>query len=154
MRCNLNWLNITVNFDLVKHILLHHKYCQSSSDIFTPPPQKKNSLSSVEAREALLACTKNIGRNSRFFGHYVSKTNKNTEKKYSKIQGQLKLYQTVYFLSRNSKYKVRKSDVLWPLLFVCFPLTSHHIIGSSVSMSVKYILWRWYGTLLSDIPII
>ena len=68
-------------------------------------------------------------------------------KKYSEIQGQLKLYQTVYFLSRNSKYKPRKSGVLWPLLFVYFSLTSHHIIGSIVSMSVKYKPWHRYGTL-------
>ena len=41
-------------------------------------------------------------------------------------------------MSRNSKYKLRKSGVLWPLLLVYFPLTSHSIIGSSVSMSVKH----------------
>ena len=68
-----------------------------------------------------------------------------------KIQGQLKLYQTVYFLSRNSKDKSRKSGTLWPLFFVYFQLTSHHIIGSSITMSVKHKPWYWYGTLLSDI---
>ena len=88
------------------------------------------------------------------FRLFCNQNKEKYRKKYSMIQGQLKFYQTVYFLSRNSKYKSRKSGGLWPLLFVYFPLTSHHIIGSSVSMSVKYKLWHWYGTLLSDIPII
>ena len=41
----------------------------------------------------------------------------------------------MYFLSRNSKYKSWKSGFLWPLHLVYFPLTSHHIIGSSVIRS-------------------
>ena len=88
-----------------------------------------------------------IGRNSRFIGYFVTKNKTNTE-----IQGLLKLYQTVYFLSRNSMYKLRKSGVLWPLLLLYFPLTSHSIIGSSVSMSVKHKLLHWYCTLLSENP--
>ena len=67
---------------------------------------------------------------------------------YPKIQGYLKHYQTVYFLSRNSKNKLSKSGFLWPLLLVNFPLTSHHIIRSSVTMSKKQKPWHWYSTLL------
>ena len=89
------------------------------------------------------------------FAVYWLFCNQNQEKhrkKYQKIQGQLKLYQTVYFLSRNSKYKLRKSGVLWPLLLLYFPLTSHSIIGNSVSMSVKHKPLHWYCTLLSENP--
>ena len=101
----------------------------------------------------LLACTK-LSEGIRGFRLFCNQNKEKHRKKYLKIQCQLKLYQTVYFLSRNSKYKSRKSGVLWPLPFVYFSLTSHHIIGSSVSMGVKHKLWHWYGTLLSDLVII
>ena len=55
-------------------------------------------------------------------------------------------------LSRNSKYKLRNSGVLWSLLLLYFPLTSHSIIGSSVSMSIKHKPLHWYCTLLSENP--
>ena len=55
-------------------------------------------------------------------------------------------------MSRNSKYKLRQSGVLWPLLLLYFPLTSHSIIGSSVSMSVKHKPLHWYCTLLAETP--
>ena len=44
----------------------------------------------------------------------------------------------------------RYTGILWPLLLVYFPLTAIHIIGSSVSMSLKQKSGHWYGTLFSD----
>ena len=99
-------------------------------------------------------CAPNYRKEFAVFRLFCYQNKEQHRRKKLTIQGQLKLYHTVSLLSRNSKYKSRNSSVLWPLLFVYFPLTSHHIIGSSVSMSVKYKLWHWYGTLLSDITII
>ena len=69
------------------------------------------------------------------FWLFCNKIQEKHRKNYSKIQGQLKLYLSVYFLSRNSKYKLRKFGVIWPLLFVYFSLTSH-IISETVFLWV------------------
>ena len=86
-----------------------------------------------------------IGRIPRFFGYFVTNTKKNTEKMHEDSSFTKALSDSLYnFLSRNSKYKSRKSGFLWPLLFVY--LISAHIapvfIGSRVSMNIKYKLWH------------
>ena len=67
-----------------------------------------------------------IGRIPRFFGYFVTNTKKNTEKMHEDSSFTQALSDSLYnFLSRNSKYKSRKSGFLWPLLFVY--LISAHI---------------------------
>ena len=85
---------------------------------------------------------------------FVTKTKKSTEKKNTrrfKVNSS-SIRQYTFFLEIPSM-NWGNPAFFDPLLLLYFPLTSHSIIGSSVSMSVKHKPLHWYCTLLSENPL-
>ena len=85
-----------------------------------------------------------------FFGYYnqnKEKHRKNTQR--SEVNSSTITQYTFCLEIQNIYSKLtllfRKSGFLWPLHFVYFLLTSHHIIGSSVTMSEKHRPWHCYS---------